>query len=100
MLTRFLNIKNFWETDNGNKLGNGCFGVVYSATVQGKMVAVKTLNEDTEEKDVVSLLTEIKFLSNLEPHHNIVSFLGYWIEESTERMFWDTSEHSFVMIRF
>ncbi|XP_056140614.1 platelet-derived growth factor receptor beta-like isoform X3 [Lampris incognitus] len=77
-----------WEVqrDNvvlGNTVGSGAFGRVVEATVYGLQpphsstkVAVKMLKSTASVSEGRSLMSELKVLSHLGPHINIVNLLG------------------------
>jgi serine/threonine protein kinase len=50
--------------------------VVRKGKVNGVDVAVKTLKEHSQREVVLSILQEIKVMSHLENHLNIVKFIG------------------------
>ena len=64
-------------------LGSGNFGTVLKGETTGLFypgskttVAIKTINDKSRKDDVDSLLCEIKILSNLNLHCNLVSMIG------------------------
>jgi len=64
----------FSESDN--ILGQGFYGMVYKAIVNGIVVAAKTIKPSTERNVILALLAEIKIISLLEEHPNIVGLVG------------------------
>jgi len=50
--------------------------MVYKATVNGVTVAAKTIQPNTERNLILALLAEIKIMSLLEHHPNIVGLVG------------------------
>jgi serine/threonine protein kinase len=50
--------------------------VVRKGKVNGVDVAVKTLKENSQREVILSILQEIKVMSHLENHLNIVKFIG------------------------
>ena len=67
----------------GEMLGSGNSGTVYKGQIVGLFypnskttVAIKTINDTSSWDDVTSLLCEIKILSNLNLHCNLVNMLG------------------------
>ncbi|XP_037895093.1 tyrosine kinase receptor Cad96Ca [Glossina fuscipes] len=66
-----------------NKLGEGAFGQVWrceATDIDGHegitMVAVKMLKENASEVEKKDLLSELEVMKSLEPHVNVVRFLG------------------------
>ena len=64
-------------------LGSGNFGKVCKGEVQGVyqsndkfVVAVKSISNSTNEGDVDSFLEEIKIMSAIDPHINLVNMIG------------------------
>ena len=64
-------------------IGSGNFGTVLRGTVTGLQgpnsqtpVAIKTLNEPDNKDDLHAFIAEIKILSNLRPHLNLVDMVG------------------------
>ncbi|KAJ3670314.1 hypothetical protein LUZ60_010638 [Juncus effusus] len=65
---------------NDNKLGEGCFGPVYKATLEGgRVIAVKRLAKDAC-RGLKQFLNEVNLLANLS-HRNLVQLLGYCIDD-------------------
>ncbi|KAM3593690.1 uncharacterized protein V6R79_019352 [Siganus canaliculatus] len=67
----------------GNELGSGAFGMVVQATAYGidkpgvsQQVAVKMLKEKHQAMEKEALMTELKMLSHIGHHTNIVNLLG------------------------
>ena len=70
----------------GRKLGGGAFGDVYEGKLKTAdssiIVAIKTVKQDNVDRDILSsFLIELKIVSNLEHHPNLVNFVGACIEE-------------------
>jgi len=64
----------------GKKLGKGAFGEVYKAKLKngeykGFSVAVKTINDDANEKEKQDFMTEAYFMNKLR-HNNIITLIG------------------------
>ncbi|XP_022919569.2 tyrosine kinase receptor Cad96Ca isoform X1 [Onthophagus taurus] len=93
-------IKDFWEFERHRLvflgvLGEGAFGQVWkcqinektseqnvsSNNVTSKIVAVKTLKENSTERDKTDLLSELKVMKSLKPHPNVVKLLGCCTEK-------------------
>eukprot|EP01122_Echinamoeba_exundans_P004733 TRINITY_DN14977_c0_g1_i1.p1 TRINITY_DN14977_c0_g1~~TRINITY_DN14977_c0_g1_i1.p1 ORF type:complete len:1892 (+),score=220.42 TRINITY_DN14977_c0_g1_i1:68-5743(+) len=55
------------------KLGRGSFGIVYLGKFQGKFVAIKQIQCDS---NAAALIKEAGFLLLMKPHRNIISLLG------------------------
>jgi serine/threonine protein kinase len=64
------------KLDESSSLGSGFFGVVCKGKVKSIDVAVKTLKENAQREVILSILEEIKVMSHLENHPNIVKFIG------------------------
>lgn len=62
--------------DVDHVLGEGQFGTVLQATLNGNAVAVKTVKENVDKIYLKSLLTELKVLIYLGHHDHIVSLIG------------------------
>ena len=65
------------------KMGRGCFGTVYKGVLYGLYgkdtttdVAIKSLNDTTELNKVENFMDEIKIMSILDPHLNLVNMIG------------------------
>ncbi|ODM92340.1 Fibroblast growth factor receptor 1 [Orchesella cincta] len=63
--------------DIDNILGKGNFGTVYKGRAKGKDVAIKLLNNSSATND--SLISELKVLSSIGKHKNVVGFIGAWV---------------------
>ncbi|KAG8226289.1 hypothetical protein J437_LFUL002728 [Ladona fulva] len=66
-----------------NILGEGCFGQVWRCEAQdidgregSTVVAVKTLKENSGEKERQDLLQELHIMKMLDPHPNVVRLVG------------------------
>ncbi|PRP86869.1 putative LRR receptor-like serine/threonine-protein kinase [Planoprotostelium fungivorum] len=57
-------------------IGEGAYGVVYMASYQGKIVAMKQIKTVSMEI-VESFMSEVELMKRLQPHPNVVSFLGF-----------------------
>ena len=75
----------------GDILGNGNFGVVYKGKAKGLFypdsetnVAMKTIHDTSNKNDIDSFLAEIKILSNLDLHCNLVNMIGSYTSEVKE----------------
>ena len=67
----------------GEELGSGMFGRVFkgkllalNATYEKSTVAIKTLNGYNDEDGIDDFLDEVKIMSNVNPHLNLVSMVG------------------------
>lgn len=58
--------------DKGDKLGTGTYGVVYSATDDGKEYAVKRNLTEKGTQDFIGVIREVDILRKLREHPNIV----------------------------
>ncbi|CAF1004009.1 unnamed protein product [Rotaria sordida] len=64
-----------------NKLGQGSFGIVYKSTWNGQTVAVKQLHlNKLTRKEKNSFVKEIRIMSTLGEHPNLVYLYGYTLE--------------------
>ncbi|XP_077365711.1 receptor-type tyrosine-protein kinase FLT3-like [Festucalex cinctus] len=89
----YINFKDFeyeqkWEfprenLELGKELGSGAFGMVVQATAYGikkagvsQQVAVKMLKEKHQEVEKEALMSELKMLTHIGNHANIVNLLG------------------------
>ncbi|XP_044031609.1 receptor-type tyrosine-protein kinase FLT3 isoform X2 [Siniperca chuatsi] len=89
----YINFKDFeydlkWEfprenLELGKELGSGAFGMVVQATAYGisrpgvsQQVAVKMLKEKHETMEKEALMSELKMLTHIGNHANIVNLLG------------------------
>ena len=72
----------------GIQLGHGAFGEVYKGELKaGKSsssVAIKTVKDILDTNTLSSFLDEMKIMSNLKHHPNLVNFVGACIEEIHE----------------
>ena len=66
-----------------DEIGSGNFGKVYKGTLIGLMgnqsttpVAIKSIKEDGSSNDIINLLSEIKLMSHISPHPNLVNMIG------------------------
>jgi len=69
-------ILNLRIADYGTMLGSGFYGTVFKGTVKGEVVAAKTVRQNIEREMLLALLAEIKLMSKLDYHKNVVSFVG------------------------
>ena len=63
----------------GSEIGKGNFGEVYKGTIVGlnMIVAIKSITANqTNEQEFAGVLDEIKIMSHVDPHLNLVSMLG------------------------
>ncbi|KAG9157798.1 hypothetical protein Leryth_022814 [Lithospermum erythrorhizon] len=70
------------KTDNfGSKalIGEGSYGRVYFAVLDGKTVALKKLDVSSEPESTVEFLPQVSMVSRLK-HENLVELLGYCVE--------------------
>jgi serine/threonine protein kinase len=71
-------------TDASHILGSGFFGKVLNGRLREVEVAVKTIKSNAERDVINTFLQEIKIMSYLGSHPNIVKFLGAntqgWVE--------------------
>ena len=65
------------------EIGAGNFGRVFKGTVFGLLdststtpVAIKSIKETGNSSDIIDLLAEIKLMSQISPHPNLVSMIG------------------------
>ena len=72
----------------GAVLGSGNFGTVFKGEASGlfypkskTVVAVKTVSTKSNEDDINALVCEMKILSNLDKHCNLVNMLGTCISQ-------------------
>ncbi|XP_061121229.1 receptor-type tyrosine-protein kinase FLT3 isoform X1 [Syngnathus typhle] len=87
----YINFKDFeydrkWEfprenLELGKELGSGAFGTVVQATANGingasQQVAVKMLKEKHQQVEKEALMSELKMLTHIGHHNNIVNLLG------------------------
>lgn len=76
----------------GDEIGSGNFGKVYKGDLFGltrryskTTVAIKYINGGVNEKEMDTLLDEMKIMSNVKPHLNLVSMIGSCTSELEER---------------
>lgn len=60
----------------GCKIGEGFYGKIMKGSYKNQDVAIKTLKDTLNTEHVRSLIIELKILSHLESHKNIVSLIG------------------------
>ena len=72
-------------------IGSGNFGAVFKGKVTGVYgpnkkitVAIKTMNDTTNENQLVAFLDEIKIMSNINHHLNLVNMVGSCTSEYAE----------------
>jgi tRNA A-37 threonylcarbamoyl transferase component Bud32 len=64
-----------------DKLGQGSFGIVYKGTWNDETVAIKQLHlEKFTRQEKISFVKEIKIMSTLGEHPNLVRLYGYTLE--------------------
>ena len=75
-------------------LGNGNFGTVYKGILKQVpgvhsdiTIAIKTINYDGEDERR-DFLNEIKIMGYVEPHHNLVSMIGFCKEVKDDAKMW------------
>ena len=85
----------------GNILGSGNFGNVFKGEIKGLyeqndkfIVAIKSINDSTNETEVNWFLDEIKIMSNIDPHLNLVNMIGSCTSE------YETSQNIWLLIEF
>ncbi len=85
----------------GKLLGSGNFGSVYEGTATGLFhpgsetkVAVKTVNDALDRSQLVALLCEMKILTNLDLHLNLVNLMGSCTSELFKGELWLLLEFS------
>jgi len=60
-----------------SKVGEGAFGIVFKAKWRGAPVAVKQIKSSSLQPGKrEKFLEECQFMKNLQPHYNVVNFLG------------------------
>ena len=72
---RTQNLSNLIDYDELNilhELGRGSSGAVQLATYNGQFVAVKSVSDDVNK-----FLAEVKLMSSLPAHKNLVTLVGY-----------------------
>ena len=85
---------NFFEIEK--HLGCGNFGTVYKGMAwdlfypgSTSTVAIKTINDSSKDDDVIQLISEIKPLSHIDLHCNVVGLMGACTSEmETEKEIW------------
>lgn len=70
-----------WEIDwkdlkFGVLLGEGAFGRVYEGIWQGRLVAIKKILGELDDKALREFRREVGILSKLKPHPNLVTYYG------------------------
>lgn len=61
---------------NSDVLGSGHYGIVYKAKVKEIIVAAKTLKSNADKTCLKGLLSELKIMSYIGEHENIVKLVG------------------------
>ena len=74
-LRRDANTFGYDEIEQGDKIGEGSFGNVYKAQLNGQTVAMKTVLQTTVDA-VDELISEAKLMARLPPHDNVLLLLG------------------------
>jgi len=67
--------------DLDKPLGSGAFGVVLKGRISNNSVAVKTTRDGVEKVYLAALIQELKVLSYLGSHENIVNMLGAYTSQ-------------------
>ena len=69
--------------DVGDQIGSGNFGKVYKGTIKGLFndgskttVAIKTISDEVNETELENIICEIKIMSSVNPHMNLVSMVA------------------------
>ena len=62
--------------EDENVLGSGEFGVVHSGFFNGEAVAIKKLKQRVDVEEFKAVLAEMKIMSYLGHHENVVKFFG------------------------
>ena len=67
----------------GDQIGSGNFSKVYKGEINGlyeknskTTVAIKLVNDSVNQEDLENLVSEIKIMSHVKPHLNLVSMIG------------------------
>ena len=67
----------------GEQIGSGNFGKVYKGILTGLVkenskttVAIKTINDEVNETELENIICEIKIMSSVDPHLNLVSMVA------------------------
>ena len=67
----------------GEQIGSGNFGQVYKGILTGLVnenskttVAIKTINDEVNETELENIICEIKIMSSVDPHLNLVSMVA------------------------
>ena len=58
------------------KLGEGCYGIVYGGSYDSQPAAIKTFKMGVTHEQIYSVLVEIKLMAFIGDHENIVKFFG------------------------
>ncbi|CAG8691753.1 13258_t:CDS:2, partial [Cetraspora pellucida] len=76
----------FSAFENIKVIGKGAFGVVYSAEYNGKMFALKSLDNDNVNKEVSKeFIKELRQLYDISPHPNVNQFHGITHDSKTNK---------------
>ncbi|KAL7669087.1 hypothetical protein ACOME3_009756 [Neoechinorhynchus agilis] len=68
----------------GNLIGEGAFGLVFFAELEGiqkgtKTVALKTLRDQATEYEVRNFIEEMRIMTSVGEHPNVIKFIGFSI---------------------
>jgi serine/threonine protein kinase len=80
------------SVDLSHKLGEGAFGTVYRAEVQGFEMAIKTVHAKSEEA-IADVKHEMAFLQGCRNKY-IVAYYGCWGPDSKKRLWILYASHS------
>nr|Q8MY85.1 RecName: Full=Fibroblast growth factor receptor 2; Short=DjFgfr2; Short=FGFR-2; AltName: Full=DjPTK1; Flags: Precursor [Dugesia japonica]BAB92086.1 DjFGFR2 [Dugesia japonica] len=84
----------------GSKIGEGAFGIVYSALVKSFSensasveVAIKTLHTSFGDQDVINLIQELEMMKIIGRHRHIISLYGACIDNGHPYMVIELAKH-------
>jgi predicted Ser/Thr protein kinase len=69
------------SADEAKVLGKGQFGLVLQGTVDGDVVAVKTVQRNADKQYLKALLSELKIMIHLGKHQNVVPLVGAYTRD-------------------